>query len=316
MPSQDLKKVILTPNRTERYEFTYGGGAFRFETHKVPVSTERLYKEVSIQTSLFVDGANAGIPDKILFQLTDIFRWDIDFALDIRQGDRFALVYEVQEVEGDVVGYGDIQVAQFINNGRVFEALRYDTQKRTDYFTVDGLSLRKAFIRTPVDFTRISSPFNPHRLHPIFKTTRPHQGADYAAPTGTEVQSAGDGTLTFVGQMTGYGNTIIVDHGHGFSTLYAHLNGFAEQMIAGRDVRQGQVIAFVGETGWATGPHLHYEFRINGQHQDPETITIPNDSPMNQQELRTFLPYAQQTMQRFTQRHSPAFNQALSRLRR
>ena len=225
-------------------------------------------------------------------------------------------VLEERRVEGDMIGYGDIKAAQFINNGRVFDAIRSQTHQGIDYFSADGLALRKAFIRSPVDFTRISSPFNPHRLHPIFKTTRPHQGVDYAAPVGTEVLSAGKGTVTFVGDMKGYGNTVIIDHSHGFSTLYAHLNGFSDSLIAGRTVKQGEVIAYVGQTGWATGPHLHYEFRINGRHQNPETITIPNESPMSRQELRRFLPYAQTLMQRFERRHSPAFKQALARLER
>ena len=314
--SSELSKITLKPNVRESHTFTYKLGTFDYNKQLTDIEIVTVYREVVVANSLFVSGANAGISDKLLFQLTDIFRWDIDFALDIRKGDRFAILFEEQRIDGETVGFGNIIAAQFINNGRIFEAIRYQTQARTDYFTPDGLSLRKAFIRTPVDFTRISSPFNPNRLHPIFKTTRPHQGVDYAAPKGTPVQSAGDGSISFVGHMKGYGYSIIVDHGYGYTTLYAHLNDFAEQMIAGRDVEQGQTIAYVGETGWATGPHLHYEFRVNGQHQNPETVTIPNASPMTKNELRTFLPYANRLMTNLRRRHSPNFEQALASLRR
>lgn len=315
-PTQRLSAVTLLNASTVQHHFTFEDDEVRYQKQLAQIDTALIYREVTIQSSLFVDGSNAGIPDKVLFQLTDIFRWDIDFALDIRRGDRFALLFEERRVEGDIIGYGDIVVAQFINNGRVFDAIRSQTSQGVDYFSPDGLALRKAFIRSPVDFTRISSPFNPHRLHPIFKTTRPHQGVDYAAPTGTEVHSAGDGTVAFVGVMKGYGNTVIIDHRQGYSTLYAHLDGFAPSLTAGQTIKQDDVIAFVGQTGWATGPHLHYEFRINGRHQNPETITIPNDSPMSRAELKAFLPQAQTLMQTFQARHSNSFNQAVQRLQR
>ncbi len=316
VPSNDLKNLTLSVNRERAHVFKQVDSVYRYKEQLTPIETVLAYKEVTIQNSLFVDGATAGISDKLLLQITGIFRWDIDFALDIRQGDRFALLFEERFIDGEKIGTGNIIAAQFINNGRVFEALRYQLEQQTDYFTRDGLSLRKAFIRSPVDFTRVSSQFNPHRLHPIFKTSRPHQGVDYAAATGTPVQSSGDGSVAFVGEMKGYGNTVIIDHGAGYTTLYAHLNGFADHVIAGRQVAQGETIAYVGQTGWATGPHLHYEFRINGTHQNPETVDIPYDSPMSKSELMAFLPYAQTLMERLKRSRSQGMASYLARLSR
>lgn len=315
-PSNELQRLTLSETREQSHVFTKSEQGFRYALQVTPMETVLAYQEVAIQNSLFVDGINAGISDKLLAQVTDIFRWDIDFALDVRKGDRFALLYEEKLIDGEKVATGNILAAQFVNNGRVFEAIRYQAGERTDYFTRDGLSLRRAFIRSPVDFTRVSSQFNPNRLHPIFKTTRPHQGVDYAAPTNTPVQSAGDGKVSFVGEMKGYGNTVIIDHGQGYTTLYAHLNGFADNLIAGRPVAQGETIAYVGQTGWATGPHLHYEFRINGAYQNPETVDIPYDSPMTKEELMAFLPYAQKLSKRLTGSHSRGFSEYLARLER
>lgn len=316
VPSNNLKSLTLSVNRERAHTFKQIDDGYLYQEQITPIETVLAYKEVTIHNSLFVDGSNAGISDKQLLEITNIFRWDIDFALDIRQGDRFALLYEERFIEGDKIGTGNIIAAQFINNGRIFEAIRYQLEQQTDYFTRDGLSLRKAFIRTPVDFTRVSSQFNPHRLHPIFKTSRPHQGVDYAAPTGTPVQSSGDGNVAFVGTMKGYGNTVIIDHGAGYTTLYAHLSGFADNMIAGREVYQGDTIAYVGQTGWATGPHLHYEFRINGTHKNPETVDIPYDSPMTKSELMAFLPYAQTLMGRLESSHTQNFANYLAKLTR
>lgn len=315
-PSDDLQRLTLSETREQTHVFTKSAQGFSYQLDITPMETVLAYKEATIQSSLFVDGVRAGISEKLLAQVTDIFRWDIDFALDVRKGDRFALLYEQKMIDGEKVATGNIIAAQFVNNGRVFEAMRYQAGERTDYFTRDGLSLRRAFIRSPVDFTRVSSQFNPNRLHPIFKTTRPHQGVDYSAPINTPVQSSGDGKVSFVGEMKGYGNTVIIDHGQGYTTLYAHLNGFAENLIAGRSVTQGETIAYVGQTGWATGPHLHYEFRINGVYQNPETVDIPFDSPMTKDELVAFLPYAQKLSKRLKGSHSQDFSEYLARLER
>jgi murein DD-endopeptidase MepM/ murein hydrolase activator NlpD len=175
--------------------------------------------------------------------------------------------------------------------------------------------MRKTFIRTPVDFTRISSKFNPNRLHPIFKTSKPHRGVDYAAASGTPVKAAGDGKISFAGKQNGYGNVVIIDHGRGYQTLYAHLRGFARGTRRGATVSQGKIIAYVGQTGWATGPHLHYEFRINGTHKNPVTVKLPNDDPMPKSDLKNYLPYAKQVTATLTSSHSADFARKLASLK-
>ncbi len=315
-PNAQLLALTLEQDIRQYEVFTAQENHFSHKTIQRAIDVIPTYKEARIESSLFVDGSNAGIADKLLFQLASIFKWDIDFALDIRRGDAFAILYEEQYIDGEAIGTGNILAAEFINNGRYFEAIRYQTERRIDYFTADGLSLRKAFIRTPVDFNRISSRFNPNRLHPIFKTTQPHRGVDYAASEGTPVQSSGDGEITYAGDIRGYGNAVIIDHGRGYTTLYAHLQGFAPNIKTGYQVSQGEEIGYVGQTGWATGPHLHYEFRVNGIHQNPETIAIPNDSPMSKDELTIYLRYAQSIKATLQRSHSAMFKQALSQIRR
>lgn len=315
-PLSELKTLTLAASRQLTHIFTATDSGFQYQQKVLPLETVVTYKEASIQNSLFVDGSRAGINEKLLTQIANIFRWDIDFALDIRKGDRFAVLFEEQYVGDDKVGVGNILAAKFINNGRIYEAVRYDTGEGGDFYTTDGLSLKKAFVRAPVDYTRITSKFNPNRLHPIFKTTRPHQGIDYAAAIGTPVQTSGNGKIQFVGEMKGYGNTVIVDHGNGYTTLYAHLSKFADKMIAGRSVKQGETIAYVGQTGWATGPHLHYEFRINGVYQNPETVAIPHDNPLTKKQLKEYLPYAQRMSQQLAGSQSPNFTNYLAKLKR
>ena len=318
LPKQQLESLTLsfTPEKAYVFQHNPEQNLFSFTEQVAPIETRLRYQEVMIDNSLFLDGSRAGLNDKLLLALTDIFRWDIDFALDIRPGDRFAVLFEERFINGDRLDSGNIIAAQFINNGRIYEAIRYQINNGANYFTRDGLSLRKAFIRSPVDFTHVSSQFNPNRLHPIFKTTRPHQGVDYAAPEGTPVYSSGHGTISFVGEMKGYGNTVIIDHGKGYSTLYAHLSEFQEGLYIGQEIQQGNEIAKVGQTGWATGPHLHYEFRIQGQHKNPETVDIPYDNPMSKDELVNFLPYAQQVITRLQQSQSSDYSQYLSQLSR
>ncbi|HEY5717316.1 MAG TPA: peptidoglycan DD-metalloendopeptidase family protein, partial [Motiliproteus sp.] len=213
------------------------------------------YKGGTIEQSLFVAGEKAGLSQKKIMELAAIFGWDVDFALDIRQGDSFAVLYEEQWLNDEKIGDGEIVAAEFTNQGNTFQAIRFtDSKGRADYFTPSGDTLRKAFLRTPVDFARISSGFNPNRKHPIFKTSRPHRGVDYAAPTGTPIKASGDGKLTFVGSKGGYGKVVIVQHGESYSTLYAHMSRIKPGMKRGKRVQQGDVIGYVGRTGYATGP--------------------------------------------------------------
>jgi len=313
--SDELTQLTLILNRLDSVTFKRDGNEFvRTNTSRTP-DIVQTYKEAEINNSLFVDGLRSGIEQPLLIELANIFGWDIDFALDIRKGDSLSILYEEKFLDGEKIGYGNIIAAQFINNGRTYQAIRYKTGKGANYYTPDGLAMRKAFIRTPVDFTRISSKFNPNRLHPIFKTSRPHRGVDYAAASGTPVKAAGDGKISFAGKQNGYGNVVIIDHGRGYQTLYAHLRGFARGTKRGTRVQQGKIIAYVGQTGWATGPHLHYEFRINGTHKNPITVKLPNDDPMPKNDLKKYLPYAKQVVTTLTNSHSPSFAQKLASLK-
>ncbi|WP_417559207.1 peptidoglycan DD-metalloendopeptidase family protein [Marinomonas sp.] len=311
----ELTQLTLILNRLDSVTFERNDNKFnRTETSRTP-EVVQAYKEAEINNSLFVDGLRSGIDQPLLIELANIFGWDIDFALDIRKGDSLSILYEEKYLDGEKIGHGNIIAAQFINNGRTYQAIRYQTEKGANYYTPDGLAMRKAFIRTPVDFTRISSKFNPNRLHPIFKTSRPHRGVDYAAASGTPVKAAGDGKISFAGKQNGYGNVVIIDHGKGYQTLYAHLKGFSKGTKRGARVQQGNIIAYVGQTGWATGPHLHYEFRINGTHKNPVTVKLPNDDPMPKNDLKSYLPYAKQVVATLSNSHSPSFAQKLASLK-
>ncbi len=241
-----------------------------------------------IQSSLFEAAAEAGVSDRTIMNLAGIFAWDVDFVLDIRQGDEFNIVYEELWRDGERLSEGEILAAEFVNQGEIFRAVRYTTpDDRTDYFTPEGRSVRKAFVRAPLSFSRISSNFNPRRRHPKLNTIRAHQGVDYAAPRGTPVKAAGDGKVIHRGRKGGYGKTVILQHGGNITTLYAHLSNYS-RVRHGARVRQGDVIGYVGATGLATGPHLHYEYRANGVHRNPRTVKLPDAEPLNAEYLPEF----------------------------
>jgi murein DD-endopeptidase MepM/ murein hydrolase activator NlpD len=235
-----------------------------------PIEVRKRLAYGSIESSLFASGAEAGLSDKTIMNIAGIFAWDVDFVLDIRKGDHFYVQWEEIWQDGEFVTDGEIIAAEFNNVGRQYRAIRFiDETGRTDYFTPDGHSVRKAFIRAPVDFTRISSNFNPNRRHPILNTIRAHRGVDYAAPRGTPIKAAGDGKVIFRGVKSGYGNAVILQHGGNITTLYAHMSRFASKARVGTRVRQGETIGYVGATGLATANHLHYEYRLNGVHRNP-----------------------------------------------
>ena len=246
-----------------------------------------------IESSLFMSAADAGLSDKVIMNVAGIFAWDVDFVLDIRTGDNYYVQYEEIWQDGEFVMDGEIIAAEFNNNGRTHRAIRFiDDDGRSDYFTPEGQSMRKAFIRAPVDFTRISSNFNPRRRHPILNTIRAHRGVDYAAPRGTPIKAAGDGKIVFRGSKSGYGNTIILQHGGNITTLYAHMSRFAKPRIGSR-VRQGDTIGYVGATGLATAPHLHYEYRLNGVHRNPRTVELPQADPIDARYRERFMAAAE-----------------------
>jgi murein DD-endopeptidase MepM/ murein hydrolase activator NlpD len=234
-----------------------------------------------IRSSLFAAADAAGLPDAITLQMADVFGAEIDFYKDLQPGDRFAVVYETRSVEGEPMGAGRIIAAQFENRGKAFQAFLYpDSDGRDVYYAADGAALRRAFLRSPMEFSRITSGFSNARFHPILQTWRAHRGVDYAAPIGTPVRATGNGVVAFAGQKGGYGNVVIVKHQGVFSTLYAHLSHFAPSLHGGTRVGQGEVIGYVGQTGWATGPHLHYEFRVADVQRNPLTVALPGGEPL------------------------------------
>lgn len=242
-----------------------------------------------IRHSLFAAANDAGLSNVMVLKIAKVLGYDIDFAQDLRVGDTFNVVYEQVYRDGAKVRDGDVLAISFINRGKRFVALRHvHPDGKVEYFDQDGRPLRKDFLRTPVDFTRISSRFSIGRKHPILGRMRAHRGVDYAAPTGTPIYAAGDAKVQFRGRQNGYGNTIILDHGQGHTTLYAHLSRFNNNARVGHRVRQGDVIGYVGMTGLATGPHLHYEFRIKGRHRDPLTVTLPKPEPLKGPALERF----------------------------
>jgi len=262
------------------------------EIHR-QVELRQAYAAGTIEDSLFQSAQRAGLSDNLTMELAAIFGWDIDFALDIREGDHFAVVYEDKYLNGNRIGTGDIVAAEFTNHGTTYRAIRYtDASGHTDYYSPDGHSLRRAFLRTPVKFTRISSRFSLHRMHPILNRIRAHKGVDYAAPTGTPIRAAGDGKIIFRGRKGGYGRVIIIRHGSHYSTLYGHMSAFNRKVHLGSHVRQGQVIGYVGMSGLATGPHLHYEFRVNGVHRNPLTVKLPQAKPIEARYRSDFLRHA------------------------
>ncbi len=247
------------------------------------------FTQGTIENSLFLAGERAGLSNRKIMELAAIFGWDVDFALDIRQGDSFSVLYEERYLDGELIGEGNIVAAQFVNQGQAHTALRFtDSQGSSSYYTPEGHSMRKAFIRTPVDFARISSRFNLKRKHPVLNRIRAHKGVDYAARTGTPIQAAGDGKVIFRGQKGGYGNVVILQHGGNITTLYAHMSKFKAGQRIGSRVRQGQIIGYVGATGLASGPHLHYEFRVNGVHKNPMTVSLPQAQPVDKAERHAF----------------------------
>lgn len=239
-----------------------------------------------IRSSLFNAATAAGLSDNMTMRLANIFGWDIDFALEIRAGDRFALVFEEIHRDGEFLRHGAILAARFVNQGRTFEAVRFDTGSGPDFYAPDGRPMRKAFLRAPLNFTRVTSNFNPRRFHPITRRVRPHNGTDYGAPTGTPVWAAGEGRVIESAYNSANGNYVFIQHGNNIITRYLHLS--RREVRRGDRVRQGQNIGRVGATGLATGPHLHYEFLVNGAHRNPRTVDIPPADPLPGEHMPAF----------------------------
>ena len=253
---------------------------------EVDIRTTSAHGQIS--SSLFEAGTAAGISDRTTMDMAGIFEWDIDFIQDVRVGDEFTVIYEELWRDGVKLRDGQIVAAEFVNQGKTFRAARFlDESGRASYYTPEGRSVRKAFIRAPLNFTRISSGFDPSRRHPVLNTIRAHRGVDYAAPTGTPIRAAGDGKVLFRGVQGGYGNTIILQHGSNITTVYGHMSRFGSARTGAR-VNQGDVIGYVGSSGLATGPHLHYEYRVNGVHRNPRTVPLPPADPIGAEQQAAF----------------------------
>ena len=264
----------------------------KFKSFEMPATLERRVEMRSgvIRSSLFAATDAAQIPDGVASQLVEMFSTNINFASDLRRGDRFNVVYETFWHNGEPVRTGRVLAGEFSNDGSTYQSVWFNepnSQHGGGYYGFDGKSLKKAFLKSPLAFTRISSGFS-MRLHPILGTWKQHKGVDFAAPTGTPIRASGDGVIEFVGTQNGYGNVIAIKHWSNYSTLYGHMSRFAAGIRKGDKVHQGDLIGYVGQTGWATGPHLHYEFRVNNEPRDPMSIDVPNALPLAAAELQRF----------------------------
>lgn len=307
-----LQKLELKLSPIETLQLSKTEDGYNTETLTREVDSRQKQVAGQIESSLFEAGLKAGMSDKLIMEMAHIFGWDIDFALDLRQGDNFKVIFEESYLDGEKFDDGDILAAEFTNRGTTFRAIRYtDPQGNSHFYTPEGHSMRKTFTRTPVHFSRISSRYNPNRLHPVLKTSRPHRGVDYAAPTGTPILATGDGKVEFVGTKGGYGRTVVLSHGGKYTTLYAHMSRFKKGMRNGQRVKQGQTIGYIGSSGLATGPHLHYEFRINGVHHNPLTVALPKAEPLNANYMAEFKQQSQSLLAQLDELTLPAlaFNQ-------
>lgn len=285
-----LQELKYVKNNLESLIFIRSKNGYTNQEITLKPEIRRTFREGTINSSLFVSAKQAGIPTNLTMDMANIFGYDIDFALDIQKGDSFKVIFEEHYLEDKKIGTGAILSAEFTNAGKTFRAVRYTSKDGTTrYYAADGKGMNKAFLRTPVDFSRISSSFSLSRRHPVLNTIRAHKGTDYAAATGTPIRATGDGKVIFAGRQGGYGNLIIIQHGQGYETRYGHMNSFAKGISTGSRVTQGQIIGAVGMTGLASGPHLHYEFHVSGQVRDPVTVQLPQSIGIAANEKERFL---------------------------
>lgn len=293
-PDRTFKQLHYPINENNTLIISYRDGVFKTESLASESTKHYKFREGRIKTSFYEAASEEGLSDKTILQLAEIFRWDIDFALDLKKGDSFKILQEAFYQKGKKVREGPIVAAEFMNQGARYRAVRYvDKNGFSRYYTPQGTSLQKSFLRAPVQFAHISSHFTRARKHPILHKFRAHTGVDYAARTGTPIKAAGDGKIAFLGRRGGYGNTIVIQHDRQYSTLYAHLSRFSKEIKLGSEVYQGKIIGFVGSTGLTTGSHLHYEFLVNNIHRNPLTVALPNSSPIRDDEKNRFLKQSQ-----------------------
>ncbi len=285
----DLIALRFTGNAGAQVAIKREGDGFKVSTQAAQVEQRTFLRTGVIKSSLFAATDEADLPDAVASQLSDIFGGDIDFHHDLTKGDKFSVIYDMTFSNGQPVRTGRILAAEFINQGTSYRAVYFKTDEtHGDYYTPDGKSVHKAFLRSPLEFSRISSGFSSARLHPVLNKVRAHKGVDYAAPTGTKVKSTADGVVSVAGKQNGYGNVIEVDHQGRYRTVYGHLSRFAAGMHKGQHIRQGDVIGYVGMTGLATAPHLHYEFKVDGVQRDPLRVALPDAKPISASQKTAF----------------------------
>lgn len=285
-----ISEVVYQRSPMESFRYTPGENGFKGEKLTREPETVTQFRHVSITQSLFYDGSKSGLAQAQIMQIANMFGWDIDFALDIQPGDTFNVLFEDQYLDGKKVGSGTILSADFTTQGKTYKAVRYvGIDGEANYYSPDGKPMKKAFLQAPLDFMKVTSNFNPNRLHPILKVRRPHRGVDYAAPTGTPVYAAGNGKVIQSGYSRANGNYVYIQHGKTYATRYLHLSKIAVK--TGQTVKQRQVIGAVGATGYATGPHLHYEFLIDGVQTNPRNAKMPIIETIAKTEMARFREY-------------------------
>lgn len=285
----EIKSLTRRINETAMLSVTRADDGFNANILENPLETSERTLRGTVDSSLYVAVNASGGTDRLAVELADVFKYDIDFVNQVRPGDHFIVAHQQQYQDGRFVRDGDILAAEFVNAGKSYRAVRYvGPNGRADYYTPDGRPVRKAFLRYPVDYARISSGFSLARRHPVLNRVRAHKGIDFAAPTGTPIKAAGTGRIIERGRKGGYGNAIVVSHGKGITTLYGHMSRFAKGLAIGSHVQQGQVIGYVGMTGLATGPHVHYEYRVNGVHKNPARVTMPKADPIPESLMADF----------------------------
>ncbi|MGC8120127.1 OapA family protein [Marinobacter sp. VGCF2001] len=307
LASVELKRSLLESLKISRTDEGFTGEKVVREPEAKPAFASGV-----IDGSLYLSARDAGLNDRLTMELAGIFGWDIDFVYDVRKGDRFEVVYEELFIDGKKFDTGRILSARFINRGEENVALLYtDTNGDSDYYTPDGKSMRKAFLRVPIN-ARLSSPFNLQRRHPVLDVVRPHEGTDYAAPPGTPIKAAGTGRVRFAGWKGGYGRTVVLQHGDNITTLYAHMSRLGKGIKNGTRVKQGETIGYVGSSGMVTGPHLHYEFRINGAPRNSRTVKLPDAKPVPSSEIARFQSFTEQRLAQFNAFHESSQQLALA----
>lgn len=312
-----LTKLSHIIDNLNSQTFTRVDNSFQHQTHTKTPDVKYAMRSGTIESSLYNAGIEANLDDELIMELASIFGWDVDFALDIRKGDSFKILYEESFLDGERIGVGHILAAEFVNQNTTFKAVRYvDSNNKAQYFTPDGKAMQKAFLRAPLDFRRISSNFNPKRLHPISKTVKPHRGTDYAANRGTPVWAAGEGRVVASGYTKANGNYVVIQHGGEIQTKYLHLH--KRSVKTGQRVKQKQIIGTVGSTGYSTAPHLHYEFLLNGVHRNPRTIVqkLPKAKSIDKEDLPRFFAQTQPLLAELEQttRYAYAMDEATQKL--